>query len=141
MRNVEWAMVNYAARISVSCGGQRMRVRCGAKTNRPTPYAHSLTDLVTRHQTSRLSLFWGIGGQVRFRKFARKLDMVFARIPTDSGHEVGRGDAIAHQKPHPVFAEDFHDCSNRNLLSHHCRTAGAFTTHGLQFVVKPQMNV
>src|SRR6266511_756387 len=56
------------------------------------------SDLVTRHQTSRLPLFWGIGGQVRFRKFARKLDMVFARIPTGSGHEVGRGDAVSYGK-------------------------------------------
>src|SRR5262245_23514681 len=108
---------------------------------RPTPYTHSLTDLVTRHQTNRLSLFWGIGGQVCFRKFARKLDLVFTRIPSDSGHEVGRGDAIAHQKPHTVFAENFHDRSNRNLLSHNCRTAGALTTHGLPFVVEDRKSV
>jgi hypothetical protein len=86
-------------------------------------------------------LFWGIGGQVRFRKFARKLDLVFAPVPSSSGHEVGRGDTIAHQKPRPVFAENFHDRSNRNLLSHHCRTAGAFTMHGLPFVMEPQVSV
>src|SRR5262245_56565295 len=53
--------------------------------------------VLTRRQARKLPLFLGICGQIRFRKFARKLDLVFALSPTDSDHEVRLLEAIAHQ--------------------------------------------